>query len=242
MILQCLGSSSSGNCYIIGNDSEAIILEAGKAITMEKVKQALNFNIRKVKAALISHLHDDHAGRAKEYERIFPTYANRSVINAKGLTHTTEIFAGKRFTAGNFKILPFLADHDVPCFGFIIKHQEIGNMLFLTDSASCDYEFRNLNHILIECNFSRDILTRSVENGLHPSVAKRVNDTHMELNICKQALQNQELSNVYNIVLLHLSYNNSDAGRFRQVISKAIGKPVHIAVPGLTLELIDKPY
>ncbi|MFV0539560.1 MAG: MBL fold metallo-hydrolase [Dysgonomonas sp.] len=242
MILQCLGSSSSGNCYIIGNDIEAIILEAGKTITLAKVKQALNFNIRKVKAVLISHLHDDHAGRAKEYECVFPTYSNRSVIEAKRLTHTTEIFAGKSFFVGGFKILPFLADHDVPCFGFIIQHQEIGNMLFLTDSASCDYEFKNLNHIMIECNFSRDILTQSVENGLHPSVAKRVNDTHMELNTCKRALQNQDLSNVYNIVLLHLSNNNSDADQFKEVLSKATGKPIQIAESGFEVEIINKPF
>ena len=40
MKLKILGSSSEGNCYILENDKEALILEAG--VSFGKVKKALD--------------------------------------------------------------------------------------------------------------------------------------------------------------------------------------------------------
>jgi len=242
MKLTVLGSSSSGNSYILGNDNECIIIEVGKNITLSKLKQALKFNVNKVSGVLITHLHDDHAGMARDCEKLFPIYCNSSVIESKGLKQAVELKSGKKITIGGFMVLPFDADHDVPCLGFLIKHEEIGKMLFLTDSGTCDYVFKNLNHILIECNYSDEELTRSIENGLHPSVARRVIGAHMELYTCRDVLLQQDLSKVYNIVLIHLSHNNSDESKFKEVLSMATGKPIQIATSGLEIELKNKPY
>jgi len=139
MKLTVIGSSSSGNSYILGNYKECIIIDVGKNITMQKLKQALKFNVEKVKGVLISHLHDDHAGMAKDCEKIFPVYCNISVIESKGLQRANELKTRNKITIGGFTVLPFDADHDVPCLGFLIKHEEIGKMLFLTDSGRRPY-------------------------------------------------------------------------------------------------------
>lgn len=55
MKLQVLGSSSAGNGYIIGNDNEVIVIEAG--IKLKEIKKALDFNISKIRGVLISHEH-----------------------------------------------------------------------------------------------------------------------------------------------------------------------------------------
>lgn len=55
MILKCLGSSSSGNCYVLDSGKEALIIEAG--IDFKSVKVALDFNIRKIVGVVISHSH-----------------------------------------------------------------------------------------------------------------------------------------------------------------------------------------
>ena len=55
MYLTCLGSSSNGNCYILQNEDEALILEAG--MPFKEVKKALDFNISKVRGVCISHEH-----------------------------------------------------------------------------------------------------------------------------------------------------------------------------------------
>ena len=46
MVLKVLGSSSHGNSYILENDREALLLEAG--VRFASVKQALDYNITKV--------------------------------------------------------------------------------------------------------------------------------------------------------------------------------------------------
>jgi len=240
MKLTILGSSSAGNCYIIQSDTEALILEAG--VTLAKVKQALGFDISKVSGCLITHLHGDHSGKAKDFEQCFPVYANKSVIEAKGLQRAKEIQAEKGIKVGNFKVLPFHAAHDVPCLGFLINHSDFGNMMFLTDSFLCDYTFDNLNHILIECNYSDACIDESVRNGLHWKVKERVMTSHMELKTTKKVLLNQNLTNVHNVVLLHLSGQNSDPAEFFEVIAKATGKPITIAKPGVEIELIKNPY
>ncbi|MFK2309501.1 hypothetical protein ACIXNW_11975 [Bacteroides fragilis] len=59
----------------------------------------------------------------------------------------------------------------------------------------------------------------------------------MELESCKQALKENDLSNVANIVLLHLSSNNSDEHLFVSEVQKLTGKAVYAAKPGLSITL-----
>lgn len=55
MKIRVLGSNSRGNCYIISNLTEAIIIECG--IHFSEVKEALDYNISKVAGVCISHGH-----------------------------------------------------------------------------------------------------------------------------------------------------------------------------------------
>lgn len=55
MNLTIVGSGSSGNCYILENDNEALIIEAGVKFT--EIKKVLNFSLSKVRGVLISHEH-----------------------------------------------------------------------------------------------------------------------------------------------------------------------------------------
>lgn len=64
----------------------------------------------------------------------------------------------------------------------------------------------------------------------------------MELESCKQALKENDLSNVANIVLLHLSSNNSDEHLFVSEVQKLTGKAVYAAKPGLSITLNNFRY
>ena len=55
MELTVLSSSSKGNCYILQNDNEALVIEAG--VSLLEVKKAVGFNISKIRGVLISHEH-----------------------------------------------------------------------------------------------------------------------------------------------------------------------------------------
>ena len=68
MVLKVLGSSSQGNCYILENRDEALIIEAG--VRFIEVKKALGFDIRKVSGCLITHQHNDHAKATSDGHRL----------------------------------------------------------------------------------------------------------------------------------------------------------------------------
>lgn len=55
MFMNCVSSGSSGNCYILQNEKESLIIECG--CRFSEVKKALGFNVMKVVGALISHEH-----------------------------------------------------------------------------------------------------------------------------------------------------------------------------------------
>ena len=212
MKLVVLGSSSSGNCYVLDAGNEALILEAG--IRLNEVKKVLGFNIRKVVGCLITHQHGDHAKYIKGMiDMGFPTLALPEVWTAKEVwgSRSVAIVPGKGYKLGNFRIIPFPAFHDVPCVGYMINHPQSGNIMFLTDSYVCEYKFRNLNHVLIECNYS--------DNTLY------------------KYLKSSDLSQVMNIILLHLSKDNGDEPLFVSEIERATGKVVYAGKRGLTVNL-----
>jgi len=55
MKLEVLGSSSLGNCYILSDDNEALLIECG--VSFNEVKKALNFNVKKIVGCVVSHSH-----------------------------------------------------------------------------------------------------------------------------------------------------------------------------------------
>ena len=69
-----------------------------------------------------------------------------------------------QFTIGNFSILPFELEHDVPNVGFLISDGE-EKLLYITDTYYCRYTFKNIDHIMVECNHSYEILNQQVEAG-----------------------------------------------------------------------------
>lgn len=242
MNLIVLGSSSSGNCYILDNGNEALILEAG--IRIAEVKKALGYNIRKVAGCLITHQHQDHAKYIdKMLENGFYTLALPDVWTAKGIecwksTHAIQIHPFNGYKLGRFKVFPFPASHDVPCVGYHIEHPDCGRVLFLTDSCDCIQTFAGLNHILIECNYSTSNLIEAINAGRTlKSQLDRLPNSHMELQTCKSVLSEHDLSQVQEIILLHLSKQNSDAQQFIDEIERHTGKVVYAAKPGFVHDI-----
>lgn len=246
MKLIVLGSSSSGNCYILDNENEALIIEAG--IRLSEVKKALRFNISKVLGVIVTHEHNDHAGYVKDFAAAGITvFALDDVFHAKGFSETASfakrITPRKGYKVGNFKIIPFAVNHDVPCVGYQVEHPEMGKLLFVTDTMMLEYTFPGLNQILIEANYSDGILADNIDNGrIPPILRERLMRSHMEIETTKEILRSNDLSGVRNIVLIHLSSGNSNAKAFTEEITKVTGKPVYAASKGMEIDLSFNPY
>lgn len=219
MKLRCLGSGSSGNCYILENDSEALVIEAG--IPFMAVKKALGFNISKIVGVVVSHSHGDHAKHVGEYEKsgisVFRPYESDMERQVR--------------TYGEFVIKSFSLVHDVPCCGFLIEHPETGKVLYASDTEYIKYRFRNLNHILMECNYSRDLIPEDAVNRSH------VMTGHMELRTMLEFLRANNSPNLQNVVLLHMSAINSDPEEFVAEAGKVVQCPVWAAEKGMKIDL-----
>lgn len=243
MEITVLGSGSSGNGYILQNSKEAIIIECG--INFKHAIKTLNGNIGKVVGCLITHSHGDHAGYIKQYSRAFNIYATKGTLEEKKVDdndfHYHSIPMLTEFYLGNFVIKAFRTEHDTkePC-GFIIYHKEIGTLLFVTDTHHIRYKFDfNIEHILIECNHTDELVDNSVNKGIIPlSVGLRAKTTHMSLKRCIDCLKMMNLTCVQDIILIHISENNGNAEIFKKEVIKATGKPVYIAEKNLILKLL----
>lgn len=246
MKLIVLGSNSLGNCYILENENEALIIEAG--IKFSEVKMAINYDIKKIVGCVISHEHNDHAGRYMEYMKFgFPILSPEDVYRHKGYSIMPPwariIQANKGYKVGNFKIIPFELKHDVQSFGYQIDHPEAGRTVFLTDTFYCEYTFDKVTNWMIEANYADDILDSNIAEGHVPtSMRPRLLNSHMELNTTKSILTANDLSETHNIILIHLSDGNADEERFVREIKELTGKQVYAADKGMTIDFSLKPY
>jgi phosphoribosyl 1,2-cyclic phosphodiesterase len=251
MELKILGSSSAGNCYVFDNGKEALVVECG--ISYIEVKKAVDFDITRIVGCLISHEHGDHAKEVQKFiQARIDVYLSAGTAFAldiehllgKGVYIMPPLHTKHAALCGNFEVIAFPTKHDAAePFGFLIRHPEMGTVLFATDTYYLTYKFSGLNNILLECNYRQDILDRNTDLDLIPqSQRDRTIQSHMSFKTCMQTLLANDLSAVNNIVLIHLSSANSNAVEFKKVIQDATGKTVHIANKGMTLQFNKTPF
>ena len=234
-----LGSGSSGNSYLIELKESVFLIEAG--IAFQNIKIALNFNISKLKFVISLHQHFDHSKYIKEYMKFgIPVYMNKETAKVHSIDNNPfcNIFENlKTFNIGDFKLHLFPLHHDVVCSGLYISHNELGNLVYISDSFYCKYTFPNINYFLIEANYSEEILEKNIQKGLNVSHARRVLQSHFEIKQTIETLKANDLSHVKAIVLLHLSDGNSNANQFKNMVQEQTGKLCYIAEKNLIIDI-----
>ena len=247
MQLKIINSNSAGNAYILQSSTgEALLIECG--VRFDAIKKALGFNLRSVAGCILTHEHGDHAKSVNDILGAgINVWSSAGTHKALGTDkhHRARVTASDhKFSVGGFKVISFEVKHDVAePLGYLINHQECGTVLFLTDSYYCEYVFTGLNNIIIEANYCQTILDRRVQEGANPKFLRdRVITSHMSLDTCKRTLKAYDLCQVNNIVLIHLSDGNSDAGRFQREVQEATGKTVHVADAGMTIPFNKTPF
>ena len=236
-MIKVLASSSSGNCYIIEAGQEKLVLECG--IEYKKILKGLDYTIKGVVGCLISHRHSDHCKSLKKIYENFPkVFAPISVIekfNYKDSHKSIVTQHQHTFKTGGFTVMPFNCQHtnsdgsECENLGYIIQHNLIGKVLFVTDTYYLKYKFKNVDHILIECNYSESTI-----DVLDPR-EQRTFKSHMSLETLKTTLKTWDLLKTKTITLIHLSPGNGEPKRFKEEIEKLTGIPTNIAVPGLEI-------
>lgn len=240
MKLIVIGSNSTGNAYALDAGKEILLLEAG--CKMADVKRAIDFRLQDVVGCLVTHEHGDHAKYAGEYAKFgVDIYGPDALENKKGFPfgrfHPLIVERTKRI--GSFMVVPFQNYHDVPIYGYLIHHKDMGTMLFSTDSYKIGMTLRGVNHFLIEANYSDELLKQNVWNGnINKAQADRIMLSHMSLEYCIEYLKDCEAEkSAKTITLCHLSERNSNQEHFQTAVAGSFGVPTYIARKGTVVEL-----
>jgi phosphoribosyl 1,2-cyclic phosphodiesterase len=239
MQLSVIASSSNGNCYIIHNDISALIIEAG--VSFKKVLEALNFNSSIIEGCIISHSHGDHAGKITEFAKRTQVYCSEetAILTKKEFIYS-KIQSLFKINIGPFIVMPFALEHDVPCLGFIIYHPECGKILFITDTWYSKYSFDGINIAIVEANYMDELVEERLKQGtIEKWRANRLATSHMSLKVCKELLKANNLSKCRNIVLIHLSEQNSNAELFQSEIYNEFGITTNVAKPNTVIDITD---
>ncbi|MEE1079115.1 MAG: MBL fold metallo-hydrolase [Agathobacter sp.] len=236
MKLKCLGSGSSGNCYLLSTETETLILDCG--IPIMEIKKGLDFNLSKVVGVCATHAHLDHSKSVMDLEKMglktfYPYLGERHEIS---VCDCMGDFLIKDFalTSINGNFMHTHADGlECPCYGFLITHPQLGRMLYITDTELIKWRFKDINHILISCNYQQKYVKED-------NLAKRnhVLRGHMELETVKEFIKANNSSALQNIILCHLSTENANAEEMLAEVQKvAKNANVSVARKGLEVEL-----
>lgn len=229
--IKTIASGSKGNCYYISDGNTSILLEAG--ITFKEIQKGVNFKTSSIKACLITHSHKDHCKGVKTVlERGMDVYMSEGTKDEIGIdNHRIKVCeALKQFRVGSWIVLPFDVQHDTSMpLGYLLQSDYGHKVLFATDTYYIKYQFSGITHYLVECNYDQQTIDNNVAEGiLHPSLRKRVMQSHMSLETLIQFFKANDLSKCEEIYLLHLSSNNSNKKRIFEEVAKVTGKSITI--------------
>ncbi|NPA67921.1 MAG: MBL fold metallo-hydrolase [Chlorobi bacterium] len=221
-----LASGSNGNCYYIGNDNEAVLIDAGiyyKQLN-ERLKHA-GLDKNKIKAIFISHEHNDHVKGARVISKklkipVFYTKKTFKKCYDKNKADNYVFFEpGKEYALNNILIYPFIKPHDAvdPC-SFRIE-TEGKNIGVITDTGEANYilqnEFSKCDAVFLESNYDEEMLKK----GPYPDYLKqRVKSSkgHLSNIQAKELTINFASPKLKIIFLSHISAINNS----RDIISE----------------------
>lgn len=183
----------------------------------------------------------DHANRdtiRKFIQYGIPVYSCEEVANEnKGIMIAKK---GRKTSIGGFKIQPILLFHNCMNFGYVIEHEEIGKLVFCTDTCRIPYRFKNVNHFMVEANYSYDLLIDHMCDNVYSQSAS---ENHMEINDTIEMLKENYSSSLQNVVLIHLSNGNSDANEFVKKTKEELGfNNVFVAEKNFVLPLYKEEF
>ncbi|MFD2286996.1 MBL fold metallo-hydrolase [Pedobacter petrophilus] len=228
-----INSGSNGNCYYVGNETEAVLVDVGLTCKeVEKRMSRLGLSIEKVKAIFISHEHSDHikglAVFAKKYK--LPVYISVATLkssklsldeqNTFGLSHTQNIQIGK------LNITAFSKFHDAADpYSFTIECNEVRVGVFTDIGSVCDRlvtQFKRCHAAFLEANYCTNMLA----NGRYPYFLKqRITSGRGHLSNA-QALDlflNHRPDYMTHLLLSHLSKDNNNPLLVEEMFNKVAG-------------------
>ena len=228
MKLKCISTGSSGNCYLLHADNgETLILDCG--IGIKEIKKGLDWNIKDVVGVLCTHKHQDHSKSLNEFKAMgIPIYA--PYISQKPMAIGSGAFKIQSFDLTTVDGRWTHTDADgteCPCYGFLITHQEMGKLLYITDTELIKWRFKDINHILLGVNYDKDLVDTDNPKANH------VFRGHLYIDTACDFVKANDSDSLQNVIMCHLSSENADKDSFIKKMENAVnGANVDVAERG----------
>ena len=240
LFITSLNSGSNGNCYYIGNEQEAILVDAGISCRETETRlKRLGLSIGKIKAIFISHEHSDHIKGlpvlSKKYQ--LPVYITPETLRNGRLdllSHLVKPFvAAQPIQIGDLSVTGFAKFHDAADpHSFVIAYNNIKVGVFTDIGTPCDNlinHFSECHAAFLEANYDDDML----ENGYYPyHLKRRIRGDKGHLSN-KQALSlftTYKPAHMSHLLLAHLSKNNNCPKLVKEIFTThAAGTQVVVA-------------
>ena len=215
-----LASSSKGNCTVIYNENEILLVDMG--ITLKDLEDKfarLKLDMSKIIGVLVSHEHSDHTKGILSLVRKYdvPIYAHYDIV--EGLLHKTKIsslcvirFADAEFSVGSFKVSSFKVCHDVCCVGYNIKENS-NKISIVTDLGHTTKEIVERLYdsrlVILEANHDEKMVLASTKYP--PVLKRRILSEYGHLSNISSAKVVATLAqhNVRQVLFAHLSEENN---------------------------------
>ena len=233
-------TGSDGNCTVF-QDHKGVMLAIDAGIPLNEVNKGIGYQLSSLKHCLVTHAHGDHSKYIKDLVSrgvtIYLSQETKNTLNICDSLYIRVIKPKQQFKIGHsFIVLPFEVPHcnsdGSTCqnFGFLvysIADQE--KIFYATDCQYIPQKFKKLDRIFIECNYRADMGALLEDAETNAYVEKRRFTSHMSLSGCVEFLKKQDLSQVKEIRLLHLSgsqYYLKDSIKLE--VEQSIGRTVVI--------------
>ncbi|HWR34005.1 MAG TPA: MBL fold metallo-hydrolase, partial [Chitinophagaceae bacterium] len=233
LFIASLNSGSNANCYYIGNNREAVLVDAGLSCReTERRMKHLGLLMENVKALFISHEHADHiigmAGISKKYQ--LPVYITQDALGNCPIPLDKQLIRSfkhtKRVKLGGLEITPFRKSHDAADpYSFMISENAI-NISVITDIGyPCKRVikyFSQCHASFLESNYCSDMLA----NGTYPAYLKKrisSDEGHLSNNQALDLFINYRSPGLQLLILSHLSKNNNDPELVKKMFAPHAG-------------------
>jgi len=234
LFIASLNSGSNGNCYYVGNEREAVLIDAGISCRETETRmRRLGLPMQKVKAIFISHEHSDHIRGAEVLARKYriPVYITELTHISGSLSFDQQLVfrfsTNQTIMVGNLKIKAFSKLHDAADpHSFMINCGNINVGVFTDLGAPCENlvaHFKQCHAAFLEANYDEEML----ENGRYPyHLKRRIRGGHGHLSN-RQALAvfiQHRSPNLTHLLLAHLSRDNNDPALVHNLFNAHAGE------------------
>lgn len=236
LFIASLNSGSNGNCYYIGNQHEAVLIDAGISCReTERRMKRLGLNIQKVKAIFVSHEHSDHITGIPVLSRKYqlPVYITQATLDRSGIaieSHLNISFKpDEPVPIGSLEVTAFAKRHDaVHPHSFIISGNALTVGVFTDIGGACDNvisHFSRCHAAFLEANYDDEML----DTGNYPWHLKRRirgGEGHLSNKQAAELFLNHRPPYMSHVVLSHLSKNNNDPALVQQLFEPLAGETI----------------